>query len=49
MALVQQFFDMFISVLQQTLSATPLVLLIGALFVIMVVVNVFCYMLWGRY
>lgn len=49
MALVQQFFDAFISVLQQTLSATPLVLLIGALFVIMAVVNVFCYMLWGRY
>lgn len=40
---------LFFSLIVKMLSFTPLLYLILGVFLITVAVNVFCYILWGRY
>lgn len=41
--------DLFFKLLIKVLSFTPLLYMILGVFVITISVNIFCYILWGRY
>lgn len=41
--------DLFFNLLIKVLSFTPLLYMILGVFVITALINIFCYMLWGRY
>lgn len=49
MNIVESLFRLFPKLLQVALSCEPFMLLIIALFIVVIVINIICYFIWGRY
>lgn len=49
MELVTKFFESYFKLIQITSGNVPFMYLIGAFFVSVLVINITCYIFWGRY